>query len=378
METISNFKLNRIAKKLEKKYTRVSFASTKHVKSRTKLQSSMFSIGYFLLSCSVLCCAILCFSAFFNAINHTPSTLFGYSTLSISNLAVNDFASNDILTIKNVDPHTLKQGDIIAFYPSEKSNTEFFNVEKSEYTLPSDTETKFSSSFLQFIGFHSPAIYSTSQTGAKLTIGQVTNCFKDVQSKLWFKAQGLNSAEIAKLIVDENSIVGIYVTNAPTLITTLIQFFSSITGLVLLILFPIVVIFGIFFQSDIKNIKLNKLEQDVIEQKIKLTDPICVKNEIGYRMPFSFKLKVLSQASQDELARYVSLLWRDGYKPSAVRKYVHKNQTKLSPIRKLCALNNECEARFRSGEDITQIAKYYLSQKNKINKQTDFVCDNKG
>ena len=383
--TIENQVLtNKVANKLKRKYSRTSkVKDEKLMKQRSIGGKCVVAFFSTLVSILVLCCTIVCVGEFYNSINHTPNLLLGYCTFQIDNdlmsgesISINGsnfesgLSKNEVVTLHSVNTHTLKTGDIIAFYANEKSNFNTSDFVKMEYNLPTTTKLELTSSFLQLLGFHPNEIYTASQSGAKLTLRHIVKAFQDETGTLWFQTQGSNESAVDSWLVNENLVVGACVDlNNQSPITSIVKFFNSVTGLLLLMLFPALVIFVIFFKEDLYKARLNALEQDVIEQKRKLTDPICVQHEVGYRMPPKTKLKVLSQASEDEVSNYISLLWRDGKKPKAMEKYVHKNKLKLYPIKKLCNLNNECEKLFDDGEDINTIADFYSTQKKQIIRQ---------
>lgn len=121
--------------------------------------------------------------------------------------------------------------------------------------------------------------------------------------------------------------------------------------------------------SFAKDIQRAKLELDVVEEKRKLTDEICVKNGIGFSMDKKTKYKVLAQADEGEKQTYISLLWKDGTAPTSIKKYYLRKRILLSGMEKLLNLNRECEKRLKDGEKPEKVAKYYLAEKEKITKE---------
>ena len=112
-----------------------------------------------------------------------------------------------------------------------------------------------------------------------------------------------------------------------------------------------------------------KLELDCIEEKRKITDPICVKNNIGFNMSKKNKYKILAQAKAKDKLTYISLLWRDGKAPNAIKKYVMRKDLLLRPNRKLLELNRKCEKMFKQGKKSETIARFYLIEKAKIEQE---------
>ncbi len=376
--------VKKTAIKLKQKYSRVSKLNEAKMcgekSALSRFLSIFFSIVTLLL---VLFCALFCVGAFLNSTHHTPDMLIGYSKIQLTTQNMSSkrivldgviydsgFYQDDQVPIHAVDPHSLKTGDVIAFIAYEKSIEESEKRHKTELNVPTNTTPKLTTNFGQMLGFYSSTIYSAAQNGGKITLSHVVKVFEDDNGKLWFQTKGSNSSEVDSGFVSEELILGIYVESSTCGgILNALSFIYSVSGLLLLMLLPVIVIFSIFFKADIKKSRLNSLEQDVVEQKRKLTDKICVKNQIGFRMNEPTKLKVLSQAQKSEEKRYVSLLWRDGHKPKAMKKYVHQNKLKLYPIKKLCKLNNECEELFFAGKDLNLIAKHYANEKQQILEQ---------
>ena len=121
-----------------------------------------------------------------------------------------------------------------------------------------------------------------------------------------------------------------------------------------------------------KEVELAKLEYDVVEEKRKLTEDICVENKIGFRMSEETKYKVLAVAPPDEKLLYITLLWEDAdYNHNSLKKYYLRKQLYLRPITKLRNINRACEQMFKDGVDPYKIAKYYTTGKKQIQKEQE-------
>jgi len=375
--------IQKTAKKLSKKYSKVRNVDENVLKQK--------SVGYKILSyfLSVLCavCVVVCltfsFSVIFNKANNLCPTYMGFSTMVVSsgsmsentiNIDGTDYSSGfligDKIVIRSVDTKTLKVGDKIAFYVYEKNYKEYHNLSKTEITTNQQTKTKYSVGFLKFFGIHNNHIIEAGKNNSKLVFHHITNIYEDENKKLWFKTKGSANPTKDAWFVSEEMIVGIYDNSkASSAISKFYDFFMSSWGFVLILIIPIILLATIMIKSFIKNLYLGFLELDVVEEKRKLTDEICVKNDIGFLMDRKTKYKVLAQASDDEKMTYINLLWKDKKESMIARKYVLRKRIKLAPIKKLLDLNRECSKMFNEKVPINKIAKFYNEEKEKIKQE---------
>ena len=145
-----------------------------------------------------------------------------------------------------------------------------------------------------------------------------------------------------------------------------LHFLTTPIGLVATILVPLLLVGLLILLDVIRNAYLAKLELDVVEEKRKITDESCVKQNVGYRISNKTKYKVLAQAEDDEKLLYLSLLWKDGTAPNALKKYCLQKQIYLHPVKQLLLLNRECEQMYKNGVDMEEIASHYSINKAKI------------
>ena len=95
--------------------------------------------------------------------------------------------------------------------------------------------------------------------------------------------------------------VGIYTDSSiGNIVSALTQMMRSTLGFIMILLVPVSLLVLSLVHSFAKDLQLSLLELDVVEEKRKLTDEVCIKNKIGYRMDKKTKYKVLCQASEDE------------------------------------------------------------------------------
>lgn len=374
--------ISRNGKKLAKKYSRQrsnvseGFLDAEKNPVIKTLSILLTIITILVTSLSV----ILCTGTIVGSVNKTPAMFFGYSMMQVVTGSMtaesitidgvqydSGFNIGDKIVIHSVDTKTLKVGDKIAFYAYSKNYVQYHSVSKQEIQVPADTQTKYKTTFGQFFGFHTSAIVDAAQNKGMLTFHHITNIYKDENGKLWFKTQGSANANKDTWYISEEMVVGIYANSKlGAILSSINQMMSNTLGFIMMLLIPVSLLVLSLVHSFAKDLQLSLLELDIVEEKRKLTDAICIKNKIGYRMDTKTKYKVLCQATDDEKPYYVSLLWHDGTAPNSIKKYLIRKRYVLEPTKQLLELNRECEKMYNSGKSMRTISKYYTEQKNKI------------
>jgi len=135
----------------------------------------------------------------------------------------------------------------------------------------------------------------------------------------------------------------------------------------MLLMIPIIILAILIVRSSFKDVQIAKLELDCIEEKRKITDPVCVNNKVGLRMDKKSKFKILAQAPEEQKMEYVKLLWEEDKIPHWVRKYYLKRGAMLGPLQRLRDINRECEAMYAKNKNINAVARYYEKERAKIN-----------
>ncbi|MBQ7453353.1 MAG: hypothetical protein IJS68_03755 [Clostridia bacterium] len=329
-------------------------------------------------------CVVLCIGTIASSIHKTPAMFFGYSMMKVATGSMtaetitidgtqypSGFAIGENIVIHSVDTKTLKVGDKIAFYAYSKNYVQYHNVAKEEIQVSPNTQTKYKTSIGQFLGFHSQKIVDAAENKGLLTFHHITNIFQDENGKRWFKTQGSKNASKDTWYISEEMVVGIYTESSlGQFISTISNMMNTTMGFILILLVPVSLLIANLLHSVIKDLQLSLLVLDVVEEKRKLTDDICIKNGIGYRMDQKTKYKVLCQADEDEKLYYISLLWHNGSAPSAIKKYAIRKRYILEPTKRLLEINRECERLYNEGKSMRSISKYYTEQRNLIQQQT--------
>ena len=360
--------IKKVADKLDNKYNKKRKINENLLKEKTgykKVFSIMLNIVFV---CIIAISSMLCLSSIVCRVNGTASSFAGFSLMRISSgsMVASGFEVGDNAVVKAVDTSTLREGDIIAFYVYSDSYSEFDSENATKLDLE-DTKTKSHITIGNFFGFQSNEIKEAANAGSMIIFHEIVGIYEDSNGERWFETKGSSNlgADIWK--TNESMVVGVYDDSAFARgVAVVLNGLTGSVPLVLLIIIPFAIFTFLLVSSFIKDIQKAKLELDVVEEKRKLTDEICVKYGVGYSMDTKTKYKVLAQANDDEKKEYLSLLWKDGKAPNSIKKYVIKKQIYLSGMKKLLDLNRECEKRFKDKENPNEIAKYYMEEKKKI------------
>ena len=361
-------KLQKTARQLEKKFQKKRKINEKALKEKSTAQK-VFSILFDCLAgVLVIFAMLLCFSSINSTIQNVCPTFFGYSNLTVlSGSMVNSgFRVGDNVVIKSVNPHTLHENDIIAFYVYSPDYSNFdINacVRVDNDDIPA---TQLVTSLGSVIGMQPEAIRTAGKAGATLVFHHIRAVFEDENGTRWFKTYGSSNAVDDPWYVSENMVVGIYTNSSSAkFVSALVTAMSSDFGVLFLIV-PILLLGFAIVSECVKDVALTKLELDCVEEKRKITDEICVKNDVGFNMDAKTKYKILAQVPEEQKSEYIALLWRDGKIKNGVRKYYLKRKLLLKYDKQLLLVNRECEKMLLNGEKPTKIAKFYITEKTRI------------
>ena len=377
------------AKALQQKYNKQRKINTKVIAKRGPVKM-LFGI-LFNIVCTLLIIAsiVLCFSSVNSNIQHVCPNFAGYSNLKIVSGSMTKSGHNidDTVIVRAVNTHTLKgaepyttiengqevkhfDGDIIAFYRYSPSYTMFNPAQASLVDTSEIGQREYILTFPMLFGFQNDEIKNAANHGADIIFHHIVRVLKDENGERWFMTQGSsNETEDVGQWVNEKYVVGVYDDSGfGKVMSGLIGTLSSSGGIGILII-PVVIMAIFIIMQCLRDIQYAKLEYDVVEEKRKITDEICVKNEIGYRMDTKTKYKVLVQASEKDWPQYISLLWREGKAPESIKKYAIRKQIMLRPVEKLLQVNRNCQKMFKDGVDPIEVAKYYTTEKAKIEQE---------
>ena len=332
---------------------------------------------FFVVLLNVFLVLIICISSMLlvssivSRASGTIPTFAGFSLLRVSSesMQASGFDVGDNIVVKSVDTNTLRVGDNIAFYVYPESYKSFYDQSVTKLSLDKkDAEYKLT--LANFFGFQSKEIVQASKAKSMLVFHQIVNIYEDENGNRWFETKGTSNTGIDNWKINEDYVVGIYDSSAfARFLAYILTSLTSNFNFILLILIPFLIFTILLVISLLKDIQRAKLELDVVEEKRKLTDEICVKYGIGYSMDTKTKYKVLAQASDEDKKLYLSLLWKDGSAPNSIKKYIIRKQLYLSGMEELLNLNRTCETMFKNGEKPSNIAKFYIEKKKEILKE---------
>lgn len=366
--------LDKTAGDLQKKYNKQRKINEKFLKKKTPLQK-VFSIFLDIVCISLLLFAfVVCFSVINTTFNGFLPNFAGYSNLVVSteSMVASGFEVGDIFIVHSVDTSTLNVNDKIAFYNYQPS---YYNLDTTNFTdiSTTDTETKYTLSIGQLFGFQTESHIEASKAKCDIIFHHIRAVYMDENGDRWFKTYGSSNSGDDPWYIHEDYIVGIQDEGIlATTVLSLVDFVSQPYGLACLAV-PVVVLMLTLIFSFLKSFQIAKLELDCVEEKRKITDPICVKNKVGYQMDNKTKLKILAQATDDNKDEYMNLLWKNGSTPASIKKYYQRKKLTININKDLLSLNRECEKMFKKKVKPTKIAKYYMTEKKKIEDRKESI-----
>lgn len=366
--------LNKTAKELREKYNKKRKINEKFLKKKTPTQK-VFSIFFDILSIIMLIAAfIVCFSIMNTTINGYMPNFAGYSNLVVSSKSMvkSGYNVGDIVIVHSVNTKTLNVDDKIAFYNYAPSYIKFDPSTATDVSSEV-SKTKYTLTFKQLFGFQTEEFKKASSAKSKIIFHHIRAIYEDENGTRWFKTYGSSNGSDDSWWVNENYVVGIEdesgVSNA---LIGLVDIAAKPHGFLVFVI-PVIILVIILVFSFLKNVQIAKLELDCVEEKRKITDEICVRNDVGFQMSEKTKLKILAQATDDNKQEYINLLWKKGRVPNGINKYYKRKQLVLNANRDLLNLNRECEKMFKDGVKPRDVAKYYLIQKQKIENRSEAI-----
>ncbi len=379
--------LDRTAKKLKNKYSKRRPLNQKAIRSRTPFQIFTNVVLNVLTCILVVFAGLVCISSVNSSIHKVCPSFAGYSNFRIvsPSMVASGHKIGDTIIVRAVDAKTLKPqryengkfipGDKIAFYQSDDISRLY--PRDAALVDPADIgERKYTFEFNYLFGTKNSEMVKAAQSGCNIVFHHVYEVRVDEDGVRWFKTYGSsNGLKVNKndttaspdgWWVREDLVVGVY-DDAPFSIfmSKVIGAFSA-SGGVFLLFIPVGLLVFLIVRESVRDVQMAKLELDCVEEKRKITDEICVKNGIGYRMSKKTKYKILVQADEKDRLNYISLMWRDNTVPREVKKYVLRKQALMKPTQRLLEVNRQCQQMFREGVDPQKIAKYYAEEKAKV------------
>ena len=364
VEEVNTKTMKKLEKKLNSKRVVNENVISKEVKPWQKVLEIVLNIFFGVL---VILSGVFCFNVINNRAHKTPVSFLGYNALRVvSGSMLPDYKIGDCILVHSVNPHSLSVGDNIAFYVYGDS-TNLYNSKKLTPVEDSDRKVAYSFSFNQTLGVQSEPIRTAAMSGATLVFHKINAIEQDEEGSWWFTTKGTNNATIDNWRINEKYVVGVYVPNSvSSLLARLLNNSSKSLWFLLIMVIPITVLAVMIVRGSIKDVQRAKLELDCVEEKRKITDPLCVKNKIGLNLSKKDKIKVLATAPQESKMEYAQLLWPKDKIPNWIRKYYLKQGAFLRPIERLRDINRQCEKMYKEGVSLKGIGAYYEKERAKI------------
>lgn len=370
--------IEKTAQKLQNKYNKKRNVNEKLLIKKKSGFVRVTSIIFNIL-CTILVVLVGCvFASIINCrVQGVAPSFAGYSSMKVGSgsMVASGFKIGQNVIVRSVNTSTLKEGDIIAFYLYAPSYSGYQEVDFNLVDTSDITQTEYNLTLSGFFGTQNQLVQKAGKSGCSIIFHKIHQVLeKDGQR--WFRTFGTSNlyADGSYIIdgwfVNEQLVLGKYdASPVADAISWTMGVFTSSYGIIIALLIPLVMVgLTIVFQF-VCDIQVMKLQLDVIEEKRKIDDPICVKNNVGYRMDAKSKYKVLAQADDKNKNEYIALLWKDGTAPKNIRKYCLRKKLYLKPVERLLEINRVCQDRINSGESPNKVAEFYLEEKAKIQQE---------
>jgi len=371
-------KLTKKAIKLQKQYYKRRKINERFIKQKSlakKITSLIFDI---VLVFVALACGLVCFCNISSRLQNLPPSIGGYMAMQIvsGSMRASGFEIGESVMIKAVDTDTLKEGDMIAFYVYAPSYSKFNAHICEKLTAEDSGELKYENNIKTFLGLQNQEVQVAAKANSRRVFHEIIGVYKDANGVRWFETKGTSNLTKDRWWVKETLVIGAYNNSTSAKIMSLvIDTMTSSIGTIIILMIPLVIVAGFIVAICMKDVYISMIENEVVEEKRKLTDEICVKNKIGFGMSTKTKYKVLATAAPEDKLTYIGLLWKDGKEPNALKKYYLRKRMLIKPLEEKNALHRECEKLFEAGENPRDIAKYFDEQVAKIEAKYDNIKD---
>lgn len=364
--------INKTINKLSKKYGISRKINEKVLFTQKPLWQKILIIAFDIISVIfVIFSSILCINMINSKVQDTPTTFLGYSSILVANDSMSPlFVTGDGVMVHAVDPYTIEEGDLIAFYANVEDGYDKSNLVRVQ---DKDIELEYVNSVGLFLGVQPKSIQDAVKAGGQLVFHRVHEVYEDANGERFFITKGDKEGDIDMWVyIPQEYVIGALVhTEFAYWFANLVVHETYSWTLLLAILTSFIMLAVAVLIDCLKIAQIVKLELDCVEEKRKITDPICVKNQIGYRMSKKDKFKVLATATDEEKEEYVKLLWKPGKVPTAIKKYFIRKRLLLAPLEKLRDINRECERMYADGESMNKIATFYQKERAKVEREAN-------
>lgn len=336
-------------------------------KKQKKLLTKLLTI---LLIILITFSGLFSFTTIVGKLHNTPTSFMGYSIMQISSgsMVNSGFNIGEKIVVKSVQISTLGVGDYIAFYVFEQNYREF-DERSATLITKFENKAKYKLNIGLLFGFWPNEIKMAAkpENHSQIVFHQITKVYKDQNDCLWFKTKGSSNSNEDIWAINEKLVVGVYDNGLfSKVVMFILNIVTSSVGLIFTFLLPFLLCSIYIIVKIINHYKVLLLQLDIIENKKKLTDFVCIKNKIGFRMDQKTKIKVLAHANITDKLKYIPLLWEDTYICNKIKQYYTKKLNLMSPYIKLNTLKEQCNKMYKEGTNFEKIFNYYLQEMEKF------------
>lgn len=324
------------------------------------------------------------FCTTYSRINNLIPTYMGYSMCSIgsNSMKASGFVAGDHVMVRSVDTRSLKEGDIIAFYANitnydSDAVSSFVEIDNSSATL------RYHASVSQLFGGQNASMMAVARDNNPIYFHHISKVYEDADGVRWFRTRGSSNALDDQSIilnsdgsrmfltcgyVCENMVVGAYDGSgfAGVLSRVYDALLSNTMLSICMVLLPVILLALIIVIDSANDARLAVVECQVISGKRKLTDNVCVKHKIGYNMTTQDKYKAIAKMNPDDVPSVIPLMWKNGRRANAIRKYYLKKKLYLRVVKAKENLSEQCTAMLHDNVSPRKIVDYYESENKRI------------
>ena len=360
---------------------------------KTPLEKSLNILVNIFCILIVILCSIVCISTLNCRIKNTVTSIAGYSAVTIAptrSMIASGFNDWDIVLVKKVNTRSLKgdqlnakgevviMGDIIAFYHVEApNNINYLNYKKYTVDEANQEDPNVTLSIGEFFGSQNELITRAAKREASMIFHHIKEIREDENGKLFFKTYGSSvrnadgSISYDSFWISEDAIVGKYYENASPLLLNTFKTLLTSSGMFMLVSIPLILIILMVFFDIMKSLELSAIENNVLNGKLDLSNPVCVVNHIGFKMSNKTKFKVLAQLSPQERIEAVTYLWQSPKDVEKMKKHYIKQKLLLHFDEERIALKNEYAQILIDNPKSTKHNKEYQKKLEDINKREE-------
>lgn len=302
-------------------------------------------------------------------VNKTVPSFFGYSLISISSKSMENSGFNvgEIVIIQKAKPEAIEKGDYICYYKyATKSVVSARTLDEAVTTHTTNKGAGFS--FASLFGVPTTTEKKAAANQSVLIFHEVVDVRVDENGHRWFQTKGTSNYSEDSYYISQDVVVGVHHNNAGVILNAMSWLYQN-NLYALVILIPVLIVCVVLTINIMCGLYVALLENDVINRKIKIDDPVCVKWGVGFQMAEKEKYRVIAMTDPAARVDLIPFLWKKAEKPIMIQKYTLYQRIMYNKYKQLDDLNDECSKRIAAGADKFDTIVYYHDKEAQIKKE---------